>query len=192
MIKEFPLSVPPKICDYIINNFGKNMDKGTVINGELSKDEHHDINVLDSSRECESIFICNSIHPFDIIRKGISKVTKLPINHQECFTLVKYNKGGKYDLHDDAFDPDDSNSRSIFNDNNRLFSAMIYLNDDFEGGTTSFPNLNKVIQPQKGKTIIWSNINQYNKLDRNKTHSGDPITKGTKWVLVTWIREKPF
>lgn len=51
---------------------------------------------------------------------------------------------------------------------------MIYLNDDFEGGETTFPGL--WIAPKQGTALIFMH---------HLYHSGREVTKGIKYVLIT-------
>ena len=41
---------------------------------------------------------------------------------------------------------------------NRTKTVMIYLNDDFEGGGTNFPDIKKHIKAKKGSVLIWENM----------------------------------
>ena len=34
------------------------------------------------------------------------------------------------------------------------------MNEVKEGGTTEFPNLNKIFSPSEGKALIWNNLNE--------------------------------
>ncbi len=47
---------------------------------------------------------------------------------------------------------------------------MVYLCDDFEGGETTFPDLQKVIEPKAGSALLFQ-------------HAGQRVTRGTKLVL---------
>jgi len=93
----------------------------------------------------------------------------------ETWQLLKYEK-------DNQFSPHFDNGGSI---DKRLFTILIYLNDDFEGGTTTFNNENIVLTPQTGKMVIFKNLK--NRITDNKSmHSGDVIKSGTKFLLVNW------
>ena len=56
-----------------------------------------------------------------------------------------------------------------------LFTAMIYLNDDFEGGTTDFED-GPVIVPQRGMALLF---------EHRQGHQGAAVTRGRKYVLRT-------
>lgn len=60
----------------------------------------------------------------------------------------------------------------------RYFSVVCYLNDDFGGGRTSFPGLNYTATPQTGKAIVFPS---------NYLHCSEPVTGGEKFVLVSWV-----
>ena len=82
--------------------------------------------------------------------------------------IVRYLPGGRYMAHADAGqDMQD-----------RYFSVVCYLNSDFEGGTTWFPNLSYRAIPQCGKAIIFPST---------YLHSAEPVLEGEKYVLVTWL-----
>ena len=82
--------------------------------------------------------------------------------------IVRYVPGGFYVTHADAG----------LDVNHRYFTVLCYLNDDFEGGLTSFPTLNFSVVPQKGKAIIFP---------ATYLHRADPVLAGTKYILVSWL-----
>lgn len=67
---------------------------------------------------------------------------------------------------------------------------LIYLNDDFEGGETTFFLPNKKsssngltsykVRPMKGSVLVFPQGNEASLL-----HEGTATTKGTKWVVRT-------
>jgi predicted 2-oxoglutarate/Fe(II)-dependent dioxygenase YbiX len=52
------------------------------------------------------------------------------------------------------------------------------LNDDFTGGRTLFPTLNYATTPAAGQAIIFPS---------NYLHGSEPVSRGKKFVLVSWI-----
>jgi len=63
----------------------------------------------------------------------------------------------------------------------RFVSIICYLNDDFEGGETSFPNFEYDSQVRTGGMIIFPCTWSY-------LHKGNPVTKGgAKYVLGTFL-----
>lgn len=64
----------------------------------------------------------------------------------------------------------------------RYFSVVCYLNDDFEGGGTSFPEVNYTAPPERGKAVIFP---------ADYLHRGDVVEEGVKYIGVTWLLGAP-
>jgi len=69
---------------------------------------------------------------------------------------------------------------------------LAYLNDDFEGGGTYFPDLNYMVHPKKRRVVIFNNLDEEgNTLKKAAWHGGLPITTGRKYAINMWVRNKP-
>jgi predicted 2-oxoglutarate/Fe(II)-dependent dioxygenase YbiX len=90
----------------------------------------------------------------------------------EGYSLLKYAVGEEYKQHSDG---GTSSARAI--------SALLYLNDEFEGGELEFPHFGVKIKPKPGMLILFPSNFAY-------SHIAHPITKGKKYCLVTWIRDR--
>jgi hypothetical protein len=103
----------------------------------------------------------------------------VPIGLNERLRLYRYNVGQQFEWHRDGYF-----RRS--NDEWSLFTFMVYLNDGFEGGATSFsvdeigvaPDGMLRITPAKGMALLFHHP---------VVHRGDPVTAGRKYVLRTDI-----
>jgi 2OG-Fe(II) oxygenase superfamily len=98
----------------------------------------------------------------------------------EGLQLLKYDKSNKFTPHFDE----------RYSGYERLFTTIVYLNDNYKDGNTNFTNLGLKIIPKKGKLIIWKNIKkdaQGNWITNPLTmHESLPVKKGTKYSLVNW------
>jgi predicted 2-oxoglutarate/Fe(II)-dependent dioxygenase YbiX len=94
--------------------------------------------------------------------------------YHEGYNLLKYSKNQEYKKH---YDGGTKIARSI--------SAVMYLNDDYEGGELEFPHFDVKIKPEAGMLILFPSNYAY-------AHIAHPVTSGTKYALVTWIRDQPF
>jgi predicted 2-oxoglutarate/Fe(II)-dependent dioxygenase YbiX len=83
----------------------------------------------------------------------------------ERFRFYKYELNQRFKRHiDGRFKrSEDEESRITF---------MIYLNDDFEGGATTFDDLS--IQPKQGNALCFIH---------EQKHEGSPVVNGVKYVL---------
>jgi hypothetical protein len=99
----------------------------------------------------------------------------VPVGLNERLRLYRYDVGQLFNWHRDGhFDrrPDERSQ----------FTFMIYLNDDFDGGGTSFRDDGSagdealLITPEKGMALLFHHP---------ILHRGDPVTAGRKYVLRT-------
>ncbi|MFT5861231.1 MAG: prolyl 4-hydroxylase [Flavobacteriaceae bacterium] len=125
------------------------------------------------------------------IREKIAQRINRPTSHFEYFQCVSYALGQEYQNHYDTFDPETEDGRlTIEADGQRKFTLLIYLSDDFEGGQTHFPKLDLLVTPEKGGAVLFQNIDDDGKLIDSSFHSGLPISRGKKYALNLWIRER--
>jgi len=67
----------------------------------------------------------------------------------------------------------------------RTISVIIFLNNDYEGGELNFYNsftneIFKTVKPSPGRCIMWPSNFMY-------PHSVSPVTKGTRYAIVSWL-----
>jgi uncharacterized protein (UPF0262 family) len=97
-----------------------------------------------------------------------------PTYFNEGFNVLKYQTGQEYKAHYDGGTP---TARSI--------SPILYLNDDYEGGEIEFVNFDIKIKPEAGMLVIFPASYPY-------AHIAHPVTKGTKYAIVTWLHDRPL
>lgn len=133
----------------------------------------------------------------DLIRKlkeNIAILTRIPIEHQETFTIIRYQEGEEYKPHHDYFsDAGEEVEQVLRNGGERVATALICLQAPEEGGETEFPLLNLKIKQEQGKAIFWQNGNpDVTELYEETLHAGLPVIKGEKWMMTCWIRQTPI
>jgi len=129
------------------------------------------------------------------ISKRAADLTKVPESHQEQLQVVHYDAGGKFTPHYDACDDKpEVCARLDERGGQRLATLLIYLNDDFEGGGTNFVKLNKTVVPEKGKAVLFYNVDpkNNNEIIRDSMHEGAPVKSGEKWIANKWVRVRPL
>jgi hypothetical protein len=66
----------------------------------------------------------------------------------------------------------------------RNYSCVIYLNSNFKGGETYFPNQNYTIKPRTGKLIFFPSGSTH-------AHGVTKITKGNRYIMSMWFTKQP-
>lgn len=179
-------------CDYIIEKFGGDLAPLAVLD---SKRESRDGVVDERFRIATGKFLMDRDDGIlSWIRRKIAVMTGLPEENQEAPHLIRYDLGGKYEAHYDFFLPNDKSFTEdcVLRGGQRAFTVIIYLNDDFEGGGTDLPRLNYMVEPRKGKVVAWKNLHEDGSPNVETLHAGLPVISGTKWILVTWVRQHKF
>jgi predicted 2-oxoglutarate/Fe(II)-dependent dioxygenase YbiX len=90
----------------------------------------------------------------------------------DYYSVLKYSGGEEYKAH---YDGGTQIGRSI--------SAICYLNNDYDGGEIEFVNFKIKIKPQPGMLILFPSNYAYR-------HIAHPVTSGTKYAIVTWIKDR--
>lgn len=82
--------------------------------------------------------------------------------------VVRYIPGGFYKAHTD------SGRRS----HSRYITMVCYLNDDFTGGGTYFPNADYRVKPEQGMAVLFP---------ADYLHQADTVQEGMKYIAIAWL-----
>ena len=118
----------------------------------------------------------------DIIKRLIKHVDR-PVSNCEHLQVLRYKPGGYYKPHYDAFQN---------GTNPRMYTFILALNDDYEGGETAFPTIKKNYRMQKGDCLLFENLDNYELMTGRAYHGGRPVTRGEKWVCNLWVHKYPY
>lgn len=92
--------------------------------------------------------------------------------YHEPYNMLRYRGGEHYKAHSDGT-----------TDTGRSISAICYLNNDYEGGEVEFINFGIKIKPEPGMLLLFPSNYAY-------SHVAHPVTDGTKYAIVTWIKDR--
>lgn len=133
-----------------------------------------------SKRDCERIHLADLNYSrneifFECIDRIKNKIFPILINDYNMdfsiiseTEIVRYGVGGIFIPHVD------SNKLKPY----RAFTVILYLNDDFDGGQTSFPEINYSVEPSVGRVLIFPS---------HMLHGGESVTRGEKHIIVAWV-----
>lgn len=96
----------------------------------------------------------------------------------EAPDLMRYRPGGFYIRHADSqnMNPQTQLWSKVID---RDLSLLIYLNDDFEGGETSFYKFHYQLRPRTGMAVIFPSDHRY-------LHAAEVVRKGWRYAIVSW------
>ena len=138
----------------------------------------------DNIRKSEEVML-ESNDPIlnSVVRKCVG-LTNKPFENAEGLQVLRYKEGGYFKHHQDV--------NPYFMINRRLYTIMIALNDDYEGGETIFPLLNKSYKLSKGDAIFFHTVDNYEVITELTLHGGQPVKSGEKWVCNLWVHKYPY
>lgn len=116
------------------------------------------------------------------VRRRLLKHCDRPAANCESLQVVRYERGGFYNPHHDAFREK----------NPRMYTFLIALNDGYEGGATSFPRLKKEYRLKKGDVLLFDTLDNYGLRNSKALHGGKPVTSGEKWIANLWVHVYPY
>ena len=127
----------------------------------------------------------------DIVDR-VSKIVGMPQTHAESLQVIHYGKTQEYKPHFDAFDlSTDKGLIRTKKGGQRLITVLLYLNEVKQGGGTTFPKLNYVVEPKVGRAVVFHNCHKdTNTRHQNSLHGGLPVEQGEKWAFNLWYRER--
>lgn len=116
------------------------------------------------------------------INQRIATASGTEVDHAEALYVMRYAPGQEYKPHLDAL---------AGLKNQRAWTAIAYLNEEFEGGATVFPELSISVRLGAGDLLIFRNVDSKGEPDLRLRHAGEPVTSGAKWIATRWIRTGP-
>jgi hypothetical protein len=114
-----------------------------------------------------------------------------PAENGEGLALLRYRVGEQYLPHCDWIDPEREATRADLERwGQRIGTCVVYLNDGFEGGSTAFPELGLDFRGGVGDAFVWDNVRPDGSVDPLTLHAGRPPTRGMKYLLSKWMRDR--
>lgn len=140
--------------------------------------------VLDESvRKSETAWLSRKDPVVDAVIHRCLKYIDRPIENCEKLQVLRYKPGGYYMPHFDSID--DGN-------NPRLYTFILALNDEYEGGETVFPNLGNEYKLNAGDALFFDTLDNYELETSKALHGGKPVKNGEKWICNLWVRKYKF
>lgn len=115
------------------------------------------------------------------LNRRIAAVSGTDYEQGEATLILRYKGGQEYKPHFDFV-------RS--GENQRFRTVLVYLNHDYKGGETHFPEIDLTVKGRKGDALIFTSALPDRSVDPLSKHAGLPISNGTKYLCTKWIREK--
>jgi prolyl 4-hydroxylase len=188
-VSTFPGFTTPEVCKVLIGLATGRLEPARVYDPVGQKDivyAHRNNTVANFGVEAVEL-----IHV--LVQERMAAACGIPLRHFEAPTELHYAPGEQISNHYDFVDPKSTNDYAgeIARNGQRLITFILYLNDDYEGGETAFPTLGFSHKGRVGEGIYFVNALPDMQPDLRMLHAGCPTTRGEKWIVTQFIRNRP-
>jgi prolyl 4-hydroxylase len=158
---------------------------GPALRPSLVRDPQTGLGVADPIRKSFGMYFDPSIEDLVVrsINLRLARLTGTSVSCGEMLHILRYAPGDEYRAHIDAM-PGAKNQR--------VATALIYLNDGYKGGETCFVEQGLTVRGKAGDCLVFRNVDATGRADQRMRHAGMPVASGVKWLASRWIRERPF
>lgn len=128
-----------------------------------------------------------------LVQARMARACGYPVQHCEPPMVLNYQVGQEIRPHFDFIDAQAADyEQQIREQGQRMITFLLYLNDAYEGGETTFPELGLVNRGRLGEGLFFINAHADGAPDRRMLHTGSPPTTGEKWIVTQFVRNIPL
>lgn len=180
-IMEIKNAIQPKLINKLLFYMSKKSKFNLEIKDGLYKD-HRNVKGYSITSDTLNLISPTDVFYWHLVKKEIERLfllyrAKFPFmvtTKLNQIDYLKYNVGGKYDVHTDQY-----------TNGTRHLSVIMNLNDTYEGGDLIFTDQKlkeiKKFKLDKGSILFFPSNFMY-------PHSIQSVTKGTRYSIVSWLQ----
>jgi hypothetical protein len=183
-VQIFENVVPPELLEYVIAQAAPRLGPSLTVDsrdGSVRRDAYRTSLTATLGPVDQDLVIV-------AINRLIAAVAGVDHQNAEFLSVLRYAPGDEYRPHYDWLPPGADFDRG----GQRVRTALLYLNDDYQGGETHFLIPDVKVRGKPGDLLVFSNALPDGSGDKASRHSGLPVTAGHKWLGSKWFRERPY
>ncbi|MGI4881115.1 MAG: 2OG-Fe(II) oxygenase [Janthinobacterium lividum] len=187
-VTSFPNLLPAAVCDALIERSRSRLVRAEVIDPTSGRP------IVEKTRtnRLATISLFDSDLLSIVVQERLAAAASVPTTTLEAMSVLNYLPGEQSRPHFDFIDPQaPSYGAEITQLGQRVATILVYLNDSYKGGETSFPELGIDHRGKRGDALLFFNVDATGAPDRRTVHAGRPPLSGQKWVVSQFIRSRP-
>jgi prolyl 4-hydroxylase len=177
---------PPAVCDWLIGRATGRLERARVYDAVERREMEHEMRTNTAAN-----FDYGTLDVVQcLVQARMARTCGQRVQQLETPMVLHYEVGQQITPHFDFIDtgaPD--YEKQIREQGQRMITFLLYLNDDYDGGETTFPELGIVHRGTRGDGLYFVNSRRDRSADRQMLHTGSPPTRGEKWIVTQFIRD---
>lgn len=167
---------------------------GRIERAKVSMDTNHSVDDARTGGNCWLNYDDDPV--LSTVGQRIADIVGIPLAHAEAMQVIHYGPAQQYKAHYDAYDLSTvKGQRCCRKGGQRLVTALVYLNEVAEGGSTAFPKLGQglTVETKAGRMVLFHNTaDDISKPHPDSLHAGTPVVRGEKWAFNIWFHARPM
>lgn len=123
-------------------------------------------------------------------KEKICKMIGVPMSHIEAGDIYRYDTNQYFGLHHD-FPYDPKTIPYYKNGGDRKATAIFWLNEGYEGGRCTWPELSVTVEPELGGVMYFEYDYPDEEVNMSTIHESLPVTQGVKWIAAFFLANGP-
>lgn len=177
-------------CDWFI---AKGHEIGFKVTSEISDEIEEDGtfgNKIGQGRTSTDAWCTEACEDQPVAKRVLDRMlnlTGIPKNNTEYMEILKYETGGHYERHHDVI-----GTQGTERCGNRMLTFYLFLSDVEEGGELRFTEIEKDVQPKKGRAVLWQNVldDDFDVMQTWTFHEAMPVRAGKKYGMNLWLHPR--
>jgi prolyl 4-hydroxylase len=178
----------PAMCAWLIARGGAKVARAKVGNAQTGEWVEDPIR----TGEAAGFGLADTDLILALTQKRLELASGLHVHQQEAPHVLSYRPGQEYRAHYDFLVPGEPGFQHILDlMGQRIATCLTWLNDDYEGGETAFLKIDWKHRGKPGNAMLFLNVRKIDRQPDGATlHAGLPVTRGRKWLLSQWVRDR--
>lgn len=187
LVRRLPNIAPEPVCRWLIERSRGRLQRAPVYDAVARKET-----VSSTRSNTWALFnIVESDLVSALVQVHVCANTGVAFRQLEPLSVLHYAAGEESTEHFDFVDPLLPHyEEEVAQKGERILTFLLYLNDEYEGGATELVTLKIANKGRRGDAFFFVNALANGKPDRRTLHAGRPPTRGEKWVVSQFIRNR--
>jgi prolyl 4-hydroxylase len=190
LVRHFPDFAGEQVCEWLIEKA-----RGRLVRAPVYSQASRKERISETRTNTWALFnVLEADLVSVLVQARMAASTGVPFRNLEPLSVLHYAVGEQITEHFDFVDPlqTPNYERELAENGQRILTFLVYLNDDYTGGKTEMPKLGLSHQGRKGEGLFLVNALPNGDPDRRTLHAGRPPTRGEKWVVSQFMRDRPL